>query len=369
MKNFIIARNTIPVIFLIILTSCLTYDPLKMPFKTYTPPNLGDGWDISSPDAESIDGDVLKNIYQYVHSEDNLWQIRSLLVFRNGKLVAESYMKDNSDRTTPRVIWSCTKQVTGILTGIAVNNDLISINDTIQDHLPKYASRYPNKSHITIEHLLTMKSGIDIALDGSNSLQAEFAKEKHSSSLDYIFGLGMHSQPGTRYRYNDGDPFILSAIIQAATGKAMRDWGKEVLFDRIGINNLRWLNYKDGITFGGYGIYTTPRELGKFGQLILNDGWWNSKEIVSLDWINLMLTKRVPGTETFNSNMSFGYQWWIETDRDLYIMWGYGGQLVLINKHKDLIVVVTGENRLSGDFNMSLPDVLAVYDRINSIAN
>jgi hypothetical protein len=95
----------------IIAVSCLTEDLLKVPFQTYDPPDLPDGWDISTPANENIDGDALKSVYQYVHKSDDLWQIRSLLVFRNGKLVAESYMKDSNDRIVPGAIWSCTKQL------------------------------------------------------------------------------------------------------------------------------------------------------------------------------------------------------------------------------------------------------------------
>ena len=354
--------------FFMIAASCLTDSPMKIPFQNYSPVNLGDGWEIATPEEASMDGEALKEIYRYVHDDDNLWQMRSLLVFRNGKLITESYMKDSSDRTTPRAVWSSTKQFIGILTGIAVDQGLISMNDTVLDHLPQ-VSKFPDKSQITIGQLLMMKSGIDFNNDGWNGGPAVMAREEPSNSLDYIFGLKMRASPGTQFHYNDGDPFIISGIIQSATGIATRDWAQEVLFNRIGITRLTWLNYKDGITFGGYGIKTTPRELGKIGQLVLNDGIWGTERIVSSVWLSEMLSEKVTAAETSSPDSAFGYLWWIETDRKVYIMWGRGGQLVFINKDKNLIVVATGETNTSGDFTMSVFDVLPIYDRINSITN
>ena len=349
-----------------VLASCLKDGPMKIPFQTYSPHNLADGWEIAEPAETGIDEEALKEVYKYVHEDDNLWQIRSLLVFRNNKLVAESYVKSIDDRTTPRAIWSCTKQVVGILTGIAVDKGMIAVSDKISVHIPQ-VSQYSDRKEITIENLLMMKSGIDYDNDGYNGGDAIFAREEVTSSLEYIFGLKMHSAQGTQYKYKNADPHLLSAIIQEKAGKTTRDWAKEVLFDKIGITRLEWLIYKDGITMGSYGIKTTPRELGKFGQLILNDGMWGTERIVSSEWIEAMTSVKVPINETGSADFAFGYQWWVDAKRNVSCMWGRGGQLVFINKEKNLIVVVTGETNTGGDFNFSAYDALPIYDRINSI--
>ena len=353
--------------FSFILASCLKDEPMKIPFQSFSPHNLGDGWELAEPETVGIDHEALKEIYKYVHEDVNLWQIRSLLVFRNNKLIAESYMKNPDDRTTPRAIWSCTKQVIGILTGIAVDKGLVSVGDKISNYLPQ-VSLHLDKKEITIENLLMMKSGIGFENDGYNGGPAVMAREEVASSIEYILGLKMHSTQGTKFNYNDGDPHLISAVLQQATGKTTRDWAWEVLFDKIGITRLEWLNYKDGITFGGYGIKTTPRELGKFGQLILNDGMWGSEQIVSKNWLDEMTSEKVSSHEMYGDDLAFGYQWWKETKRNLSIMWGRGGQLVFINKSKNLIVVITGETNTGGDFNLSAYDALPIYDRINSIA-
>jgi CubicO group peptidase (beta-lactamase class C family) len=346
------------------LGSCLTEPAIKIPFQTYVPPNLSDGWNIANPANENIDEEALNDVYEYIHDDNDIWQIRSLLVLRNRKLVAESYTKDVNDRTTPRAVWSCTQQITALLTGIAVDQGLITVNAPLSDYLPQVQA---DKSTITIENLLMMKSGINFNNDGFNGETSQLLRQEPPDSIDFILGLGMRASPGTQFNYNDGDPQIISAILQERTGKTMRDWANDVLFDKIGIGKLQWSVYKDGITMGAFGILTTPREMAKIGQLILNDGMWENEQIVSLSWINEMTSSKVPDNETREDNITFGYYWWRDTGRNIMIMRGHGGQYVFINKSKNLIVVITSEPNTQGDFQLSLGKGLAIYDRINSI--
>jgi len=353
----------------LLFSTCLTDDPIKLPFQSYTPPNLGDGWSIAAPDDEGIEEEALKDIYRYVHNDDGIWQIRSLLVFRNNKLVAESYMKDANDRTDPGAVWSCTKQIVGILTGIAVDQGLLLTTDTISDHLQNVSSsKHSDKKLITIDNLLSMRSGIDFENGGISGNSTALLRQKPSNSLEYVLGLGMDSSPGTRYRYKDGDPHIISAIIQERTGRTMRDWAWDVLFSKIGISRLQWHTYKDGITLGGFGILTTPRELAKIGQLVLNGGMWGGEQIVSSAWVAEMTSSKISENETQENNITFGYLWWKDTGRDILMMRGHGGQFVFINKSKNLIVVITSEPNTQDDFELSLNQGLSIYDRINSIS-
>jgi CubicO group peptidase (beta-lactamase class C family) len=268
----------------ILSTSCLSEDFLKLPFNGFAPKDISDGWTIS-PTGENIDASGLTGVFANLHKND-IWQIKSLLVFRNGKLVAESYMKDSNEMVNKTAVWSCTKQFTAVLTGIAIDQGLFTVNDLISNHLPQAISY--GKRQITIKNLLTMKSGIDFNNDGFNGETSQLLREEPGNSLDFILDLNMRSDPGSNFNYNDGDPQIISAIIQEKTGKTMKLWAEEVLFNKIGITNLEWLSYKDGLTMGAFGILTTPRELAKIGQLVMDNGQWNGKEIVSSAWIDEM---------------------------------------------------------------------------------
>lgn len=358
------------IIFILIfsLTSCLKEGELKVPFISYSPRDIQDGWIISTPDSEGIDGEELKNIYRYYHENDDLWQVRSLLVFRNNKLIAESYTKDSDDITGPIAIWSCTKQVMAILTGIAIENGLIeSINDNIQKYLPEETKKYPGKGIITIESLLKMQSGIAFENDGFNGESNKLLREIPDNSLDFVLGLPVYGEQGETFNYNDGDPHIISAILQKQTGKTTRDWAKDVLFSKMNMKNYNWITYKDGITMGAFGISATPREMAKIGHLVLNNGFWNEEQIISQVWIKEIITTKVPAENVNYYGATFGYYWWIDESREIIFMNGHGGQFVFIKPGKNLIVITTAEPNTQGRHQFLLPKALEIFDGIDEI--
>jgi len=348
------------VVFLSLMTGCLKEDPMKKPYTGFDPLDSGDGWIISTPSAEQIDSLALDKIYQDLYADDDYWMTKSLLVFRNGKLVAESYLKDDIDRTRIDCLWSCTKQVNGIITGIAIDQGYIGgVTDLVSDYLPEYIAKYPDKSTVTLENLLMMGSGISF----DNGTQSDVFREHNTeNSLDYVLGLDLMFEPGTGYHYNDGDPQIVSGIVQAATGKTLDEYGKEVLFDPLGITNYEWERYSDGVTLGGFGILTCPRELAKIGQCVLDSGRHNGQQIIPLDWWEEMLSIKVPDA---GGPFSFGYFWWSVPSKGYKLMWGHGGQYAFIVPEKRLMVVITSLTQLDDDVNVSTEEIMNnVVDRI-----
>ena len=263
-------------------------------------------------------------------------------------------------------MWSATKGFIAILTGIAVDKNLISIEDKISDFFENAPS---NKKEITMENLLTMKSGINYRNEGYNGDDGKLFREIPSNSIDFVLGLNMHASPGTTFRYKNSDPHLISGIIQEKTGITTRDWAKEVLFNKIEITRLEWRTYKDGVTFGGFGILTTPREMGKIGQLVANGGIWNGEQIVSKNWIDEMILAKVSAEEVRIFGLAFGYQWWVDAERDVFFTMGHGGQFIIVNKDKNLTIVITSEQHPAFEFGLLPNDVISIYDRISNITN
>jgi CubicO group peptidase (beta-lactamase class C family) len=213
--------------------------------------------------------------------------------------------------------------------------------------------------------LLTMKSGIKFENGGMGGNNFDLLREKPNSIVDYILGLPMANLPGEIAIYKDGDPHLISVCIQNRARRKTSEWAKEVLFDPLGIQNLYWLDYKDGYTLGGYGIFTTPRELAKFGQLVLDSGLYKGKQIVSKKWIADMTTVReqnVYGTQ-------FGYLWRLDSSNKRIMMMGHGGQLVCVQPQKNLIVVITAEVNTQGDYQLSFSVNFDIVNRIMKLCN
>jgi CubicO group peptidase (beta-lactamase class C family) len=348
------------IIILTLMTGCLKEDPMKQAFAGFDPLDIGDGWALSSPSAENIDSLALDKIYKDIYADDDYWMTKSLLVFRNGRLVAESYLKDDIDRTRIDAVWSCTKQVNGIITGIAIDQGFIdNVTDPVSDYLPDYMAKYPEKAQLTLENLLMMGSGVSF----DNADQSDiFRQHLVDNSIDYVLGLDLMFQPGQGYNYNDGDPQVVSGIVQAATGKTLDEYGKEVLFDPLGIINYEWVRYSDGVTMGGFGILTCPRELAKIGQCVLDSGRHNGQQIIPLDWWQEMLSPKVPDA---GGPLSFGYFWWSETSKRYWFMWGHGGQYAFLVPEKRLMVVITSLTQVDDDVNVSIEQIIEeIVDRV-----
>lgn len=350
----------------IILTSCLKETPLKKPFSSYTPTPMSDGWQIKAPQQVQIDESELSEIYENIHSDNDLWQIRSLLIFRNNSLVAESYMKTDNDRTEKQAVWSCTKQVLAELVGIAIDKGLISsIDDSIGKYLSNEMQNHADKKNITIRNLLQMQSGIAYSNSGLSGQTANIQQQKPNDILEYILSLPMNAKPNEVFHYNDGNPQIIAAILENVTKKDLNEWATEEFFNKLNIQNLSWSKYKDGNTFGAFGILTTPRELAKFSQCALDSGKWNGNQIINPNWINEMKSVKVLDA----TPKPFGLFWWIDNERQIFYMDGHGGQFVFANPAKNLMVVMTSEPNTQDEFQLSLNKGLEIYDRINSISN
>lgn len=283
----------------VILSSCLKDDPLNQPYQSYEPRDIRDGLILSTPSDEGMDGEELISVYESVYADESLWSLRSLLVFRNTKLVAESYLKDDNDITNRHLIWSSTKQVMGILAGIALEREIIpSIDATLSEFLPEDVVSHQEKPDITFKQLITMYSGIDFNNDGINGQKDEILRQIPENITSFVLSLPMRDDPGTVFHYNEGDPQLVASIIQRASGMAADQWADDVLFSKAGVHNYNWVRYKDGTTLGGFSLETTPRELGKIALCVADSGRAGGQQVILESWIREMTTIRVEDTFT-----------------------------------------------------------------------
>jgi len=346
---------------LILLTGCLKDDPLNTPFRSFVPEEINDGLILSTPEDEGMDRAKLTQVYSGIYEDENLWSLRSMLVFRNGHLLAESYLKEDNYLTHPQMIWSCTKQVLGILTGIALEEGVIfSLDDPMAKYLSGLEESYPEKAGITIRQLVTMHSGIDYNNDGVGGETDKVLRQIPDKLTSFVLSRPMRADPGSSFWYNDGDPQLVASLIQESTGKPADQWADEVFFSRIGVTNYNWVRYKDGTTLGGYGIETTPREMGKIALCVSDSGMYNLQQVIPSDWIREMTT---PQVET-DIDYDFGYYWWLDEERGIQFMWGHGGQFAFIVPSKSLVVVMTSIPNTQGDYQIQADEALLVVDQI-----
>ena len=348
------------------LSGCLREDPLNQPFTSITPIDIGDGHQLSTPAAEQVDANALAEVFSSLYHQENLWPLRSMLVFRNGKLIGETYLKDPYDITNRHLIWSCTKQVVGVLAGMAITEGIFtSLDDPLSMHFDSELDNHTDKAGITLKNLLSMQSGIDYNNDGVGGETDKLLRQILDNSVDFVLSRPIVSAQGTDFYYKDGDPHLVSAMIQKSAGMPADEWAEKVLFSKIEMTNYNWVRYKDGVTFGGFGIETTPREMAKFALTVANNGVWKGSQIIDPVWISEMVSPQVDTGFDYD----FGYLWWLEETRNIHFMWGHGGQFAFIIPDYNLLVVMTSFPNTQGDYQINADEALIVVDKIIEAAN
>ena len=316
-----------------IFSSCLDDEDLNLPYKGYTPEFVDNSWEISSPEAENMNTEIIENLYLNFYDEKQYPTIRSLLIVRNGKLIAEAYCKDLADHRELHNIMSATKSITSILIGIALEKGIISsIDMAVYDLIPQYFDSDSKKREITLRQVLTMETGLDFNDNVNTSEMINY----QGSSLDFVLQKELLFNPGEAWYYGDGNPQIISGVIQKLTETTEAEFAEEYLFNPLGIRNYYWESHNDGLTFGAIGLWLTPREMAKIGQLMLNKGIWNETRLVSEDWI-------LESTKKQSEFQDYGYYWYPIEDVAFYAE-GHGGQLIWVYPEKELVVVITSES-------------------------
>lgn len=335
-----------------LLIACLSDEEFKLPYDGFTPEPLSDGWEISTPVAEGMKDELLTDAFRLVYSDTRFTMARSLIIIRNGRLVAEAYPHDPQDRDRIANIQSMTKSFTSILAGIALQQGVLdSVTQTFNSLYPEYFHDYPEKKSITIQHALTMTTGIDF----NNSTHTQVLYQTSGDPVDYVLSRPLKYNPGVVFHYHDGAPQLVSGAIQQRTGLNLASFANQNLFTPLGINEWKWESAQDGSTFGAFSLYLKPRDLARFGQLLLQNGVWNNQQVVDSTWI-----AQASGIQVNSSTLGtpYGYYFWIYPAYGAFGADGHGGQRVMVFPQKNLVIVYTAWGYTSGEFFDQLNEVI-----------
>lgn len=282
--------------------------------------------------------------------------IGGIIVLKDGKTLYENYFNESSAASTFHV-FSVTKSIISILIGIAIDKGYIkSINQKVLDFFPDYSVKRGEKTiqKVTLKDMLTMTAPYKYK---SEPYTEYFASDNWvNSALDLLGGKGKIGE----FRYTPLiGPDILSGILVKATGQSVLDFATEYLFSPLNIHvegnivfrnkeeQLAWYKEKNvkgwvadraGVNAAGWGLNLTPMDMARIGQLYLNDGMWNGKQIVSSDWINDSTKEH---SRCNQWKLSYGYLWWIiDKEEHAYAAMGDGGNVIYVNAKKKMIVAI-----------------------------
>jgi len=316
-------------------------EPLKLHYSGFTPADIGDGWILSSPIHENMDSLKLDEAFRYFYREDQFLLGRSMMVIRNGKIVAEAYSRGIDDIHQIQNIKSATKSFTGILACIALQNGTLdSIKQRFSDIYPEYFQNHQDKKDITIDQALTMRTGLvrDNKDDGYDFFMTK-------NSVEFALSSQKKYPQGTTFYYTDVNPQLVSFAIQRKYGKPLSEFAKEYLFVPLNIDEWYWQAGRDGVTYGASNLNLKPRDMAKFGQMLLQNGKWGNKQIIDSTWVSEATRVHVN-----LQGWAYGYYVWLNPADKVYWAAGHGGQTIMVAPNQKLVVVVTAWPYVQDDF-------------------
>jgi len=283
--------------------------------------------------------DMALSVTAAVRSEPRLRHLQSVVVVRGGDVIAECYFRDRRAADLSN-LHSVTKSVLSTLVGIAIGDGSLALTSSVGELLPDgIASSDSFKAAITVEHLLTMTSGL--AADGPHDID-EIA-DTGASWVDGPLAAPLRNPPGTAFEYNNGAAHVLGAMLAAATRKPLASFAEERLFAPLGIRSYRWPRDPEGNSLGYGHLELCPRDAARLGELYLCGGKARGVRVLDGAYVEAATTAATQGGQP--EDCAYGYLWWIGSvgGRRVFFAGGFGGQYVTVVPELELVVVTTGD--------------------------
>jgi len=287
----------------------------------------------------------------------------SLIVIRNNKLIHEEYWKDH-DQCSIINSFSMAKGILSILVGCAIDDGYLnSENHLISSIFPQYKN-IEFGEFLTVRHLMTMQSG----LNWEEEYHHPFAPNSKQYFVDDLakqtFETELKEMPGEKYEYQSVSAQLLGLALIKVTGKDLATYLSEKIWKPLGMEfPAKWSTDEKGIEKAFCCIHANPRDFAKIGQLIMQNGKWNGKQIVSKEYCEKLLS---PTKE----NDAFCFTIWTDQDNDLkhHFFYGFLGQFIITIPEKNMVIVKTGlYNRLETDKKQRPLQVKILVEELSKI--
>ncbi len=285
----------------------------------------------SSPEAQGVSSPA---VLAFVEAADkSIDSLHSFMLVRHGHVVAEGWWTPYS-AATPHALYSLSKSFTSTAVGLAVAEGKLSVDDPVLKFFPDDAPATPggNLKAMRLSDLLRMSTG----------QQTEPPRRPDEPWVKTFLAHPVPFKPGTHFLYNTSATYMLSAAVQKATGQTVLDYLTPRLFSPLGIEHPTWEASPQGISAGGYGLSVRTEDIAKFGQLYLQKGKWQGKQLVPEAWVKKATALQTSNGSNPNSDwdQGYGYQFW-RCRHGAYRGDGAFGQYCIVLPEQDAVIAIT----------------------------
>ncbi len=284
--------------------------------------------------ARGLDGPALAEVARRAAAME---QLHALVVARDGEVVfAEAFRGPAPER--PVNVKSVSKTLVAALTGAAIDRGVLAGPEApLLAHVAAPPGADPRVAQITIDHLLTMRAGLD-RTSGRNY----GAWVQSRNWVAHALGRPFVDAPGGRFLYSTGSYHLLGVALARASGRSLLALARDWLGEPLGAEFPAWTRDPQGYFMGGNEMALSPMDLVRFGEMVRLGGLWQGRRVLSADWIE---TSWVPRTRSPFSNHDYGYGWFLARVGDARVAYarGYGGQMLYVVPDRGLTVAVTSD--------------------------
>lgn len=293
----------------------------------------------SAPEEQGISSSALLELVEAL--DRDLDGMHSFLLVRHGHVVAEGWWSPY-DAETPHALYSLSKSFTSTAVGLAIAEGKLSLDEEVLKSFPEDAPAEPsgNLRSMRVRDLLCMSTG-------HQSEPVLWRDEPGSKTHDdpwtrKFLAHPVPFKPGTHFLYNSAGTYMLSAMVQKATGKTVLEFLGPRLFDPLGFQSPAWVTSPEGISAGGWGLLARTEELAAFGQLYLQKGSWKGRQLIPADWVEEATARQTSNGSNPRSDwdQGYGYQFW-RCRHDAYRGDGAFGQYCIVLPRLDAVVAIT----------------------------
>jgi CubicO group peptidase (beta-lactamase class C family) len=285
----------------------------------------------SSPEAQGVSSAA---VLEFVAAADRgIESMNSVMLVRHGYVVAEGWWSPY-DAESPHSLYSLSKSFTSTAVGLAIAEGKLGLDDEVLKFFPDDAPAEPsnNLKAMRVSDLLRMSTG----------QRTEPRRPPDQAWTKVFLAHDVPFKPGTHFLYNTSATYMLSAIVQKATGMTVLDYLKPRLFEPLGIEHPTWEASPQGVTAGGYGLSIRTEDIARFGQLFLQKGRWRGKQLVPEAWVEAATARQTSNGSNPKSDwdQGYGYQFW-RCRHGAYRGDGAFGQFCVVLPEQDAVVVIT----------------------------
>lgn len=314
----------------------------------------GPGLPRSSPEGQGVASSAVLAFVEA--ADDRVDLMNSFMLVRHGHVVAEGWWTPYSAESR-HSLYSLSKSFTSTAVGLAAAEGKLSVDDEVLKYFPDDAPADPsgNLKAMRVSDLLRMSTG----------QQTEPPRTADEPWVKTFLSHPVPFKPGTHFLYNTSATYMLSAIVQKATGETTLDYLRPRLFDPLGIDDPTWEASPQGVSAGGYGLSVRTEDIAKFGQLYLQKGKWDGKQLVPEGWVEAATARETSNGSNPNSDwdQGYGYQFW-RCRHGAYRGDGAFGQFCIVLPEQDAVIAITSGTRdMQGVLNLVWEHLLPAMKR------